>query len=86
MLVAPINLCTGVDGENDYGSDDSVYIPPLDDKSDFDGEDCLSDKENDGEDDFFDSGRIVEELDQILVELIDKNQLTSEEDDCCVKN
>ena len=28
----------------------------------------------------------MEELDQILVEPTDKNQLTSEEDDCCVKN
>ena len=35
---------------------------------------------------FFDRKRILEELDQVLVDLTDKNQLTSEEDDCCVKN
>ena len=86
ILLIPIDLCIVVDGKNDDGSDDSVYVPPLDKESDFYGEDCPSEEENDGEDDFVDSERIVEELDQILVDPTDRNQLTSEEDDCCVKD
>ena len=49
------------------------------DDNDFEMED-LSDLVEDGK-------RIVEELGQIIVEEpTDKNQLTSEEDDCCVTN
>ena len=44
ILLTPIDLSTGVDGENDDGLDDSVYIPPSDDDCYFDGDYCPSDK------------------------------------------
>ena len=86
ILLTSIDLSTGVDGENDDGSDNSVYIPPPDDDSDLNRKYCPSDKDNDREDVFFDRKRILEELDPILVDPTDKNQLPSEEDGCCVKN
>ena len=65
ILLTSIDLSTGVDGENDDGSDNSVYIPPPDDDSDLNRKYCPSDKDNDREDVFFDRKRILEELDPI---------------------
>ena len=70
----PNEFVSESDSESDkhYDNDDN------DSESEFEMED-LNDLVEDGE-------RIVEELDQIVEEPTDKNQLTSEEDDCCVTN
>ena len=94
ILLTPVVMSTQV-GDN-HEINDSDDVP-----SDFaSGSDCGSDKyydsdSDDSESEFEmedlndlveDGERIAEELDRIVEELTDKNQLTSEEDDCCVKN
>ena len=60
-MLIPIDLSTGVDGKDhdQDDSEDSDYVPSLDDESDFDLEDCpslvyddsSSEKEDEGSDD-----------------------------------
>ena len=77
---------------NDSDDLPNEFVSESDSKSDkhYDNDDNDSESEFEMEDlnDLVEDGKIiVEELDRIIVEEpTDKNQLTSEEDDCCVTN
>ena len=91
ILLTPVDQHTsGWESRKHYSEDvPSDYESKSDSQSDshYDSDDSESEFEVENLNDLVENGeRIVEVLDRIGEEPTDKHQLTSEEDNCCVKN